>query len=197
MTFASPPRRGRPRSEEIDAAIVAAAVTRLAVDGYESLTLSAVAEEAGVGRPAIYRRYHSKAQLAADALLSLSAGPEPSLPTAPRDALRTLLGATAAALASPGAMTILGSMLAQGERDVSLLETFRGAVFEPRQRVVRSVLEDAMHQGAARSDLDMEVVIDLLFGSLIARLLAGATIDNPYLDRVFDTVWASIGGTKV
>ena len=52
-------------------------------------------------------------------------------------------------------------------------------------------------RGRHAQDLDMGVVIELLFGSLMARLLAGATIDDPYLDRVFDAVWASIGGTKV
>lgn len=192
MSRTRPARRGRPRSEHVDESIVTAAYERLAQAGYEGLTVTSVAEAAGVGRPAIYRRYASRAELAAAALSRLVGPPEMDLPDHPRDALRMLLGATAESLASPGAMTLLASLLSHERRDPELMQAFREAVFEPRHRVVHDVLERAQASGHARTDLDAEIVIDLLFGSLMAAALKGGAIDGAYLDRVVDTTWVAI-----
>ncbi len=54
----------RTRDPAIDKKIVEAAARLLQRDGYAALTLTAVAEEAGVGKPALYRRYRSRAELA-------------------------------------------------------------------------------------------------------------------------------------
>lgn len=188
----SPMAPGRPRSEAVDDAILAAAVRCLASSGYDALSLSAVARAAGVGRPAIYRRYDSKAQLVAAALLHLSDRHQPDVPRDPHDAIRVLLGATAAALASPGSMTILGSMLAREQQDPILIATFREAVFEPRHAIVREVITAAMANGRVQADIDPDVIIDLLFGSLLARALSGRDMDAEYLDRVVQIVWTTM-----
>ena len=62
------PRRGRPRSEEADRAILEAALTLMARDGYARMSVDAVAAEAGVSKPTLYLRYPSKAALATAAL---------------------------------------------------------------------------------------------------------------------------------
>src|SRR5690606_19250929 len=56
-------RVGRPREERVDAAL-ATAVRQLLIEfGYQKLTVDLIANRAGVGKPAIYRRYRSKAEL--------------------------------------------------------------------------------------------------------------------------------------
>lgn len=55
--------RGRPRNAGIDSAIRDAAWALLGEVGYEALTFEAVAERAGCSRPALYRRFASKAEL--------------------------------------------------------------------------------------------------------------------------------------
>ena len=62
--------RGRPRSAAIDEAVLAAARRQLSAHGYAALSLAAVAEEAGTTRPAIYRRWPTKAALAESAMAS-------------------------------------------------------------------------------------------------------------------------------
>lgn len=192
MTGELAAHRGRPRSGRVDEAIISAAYDRLAEAGYEGLTVSSVAQAAGVGRPAIYRRYASRADLATAALSRLVGPPRMDLPEHPRAALRLLLGSTAASLATPGAMTLLASLLSREQRDPQLMGVFREAVFEPRHRVVRGVLENAIERGWARADLDVGIVIDLLFGSLMASALKGGTVDEAYLDRVTDIAWIAI-----
>jgi len=60
--------RGRPRSAEADAAIQEATVDLLATEGYAGLTMSGVAQQAGVSTATLYRRWHSKLDLVVEVL---------------------------------------------------------------------------------------------------------------------------------
>ena len=177
---------GRPRSEEADRAILAAAVHLLARDGYQSMRMSDVALEAGVGKPTLYRRYPNKPELVAAAIVALTAGPqpEPDPPADTRAALLVLLRSTAWALATPGGMTILGSLLAQERRDPDLITAFRARVFEPRHAVVRGVLTRGIKAGDVDSTAPLEIVIDVLFGALLARAVLGEPVTEDWLAGV-------------
>jgi AcrR family transcriptional regulator len=59
---------GRPRDASIDDAARAAARELLVEVGWDGTTLSAVADRAGVSRPALYRRWPTKTQLVFDTL---------------------------------------------------------------------------------------------------------------------------------
>jgi AcrR family transcriptional regulator len=58
--------RGRPRRAEADAEILDAALAMLRVGGYRELSLDEVARRAGTAKSSIYRRWPSKAALAAE-----------------------------------------------------------------------------------------------------------------------------------
>jgi AcrR family transcriptional regulator len=58
--------RGRPRRAEADAEIVDAALAMLRAGGYRELSLDEVARRAGTAKSSIYRRWPSKAALAAE-----------------------------------------------------------------------------------------------------------------------------------
>jgi AcrR family transcriptional regulator len=68
MVTTDPPRRGRgrPRRAEADAEILDAALAMLRVGGYRELSLDEVARRAGTAKSSIYRRWPSKAALAAE-----------------------------------------------------------------------------------------------------------------------------------
>jgi len=66
-----PSRGGRPRDPSRDGAIRSAILRVLADEGYAALTMDAVATRAGVGKATIYRRWRTKSQLVADAVVSL------------------------------------------------------------------------------------------------------------------------------
>ena len=58
--------RGRPRRPEADAEILDAALAMLRAGGYRALSLDEVARRAGTAKSSIYRRWASKAALAAE-----------------------------------------------------------------------------------------------------------------------------------
>ena len=54
---------GRPRDPRIDDAVIEATIDLLEQVGYLQLTISAIADRAGTNKPAIYRRWPTKAHL--------------------------------------------------------------------------------------------------------------------------------------
>lgn len=62
---------GRPRDPEVDERILEATLQQLREQGYARMSLDRVAVAAGVGKPAIYRRWKGKADLATAALRRL------------------------------------------------------------------------------------------------------------------------------
>ena len=186
----------RPRSALADHAILDATLRLLERNGYQALTIGAIAEEAGVGRPTVYRRYGSKAELVAAALVRLTAGEATVLPVSTRDALLMLLRKTAGALANRGGMTIIGSLIAQEARDPGLVRTFREQVFLPRHAMVRDVLERGVRAGDVAGDADLPAVIDTLFGALLARAVLGEPATEVWLASIVETVWTGIARTK-
>src|SRR6267142_6736133 len=76
--------RGRPRDQHAAAKILKAAMCLLKQHGFRAVTLEAIAEEAGVARTTVYRRWPNKAAVVMDAFLA-EVGPEigfPKLPSA-------------------------------------------------------------------------------------------------------------------
>lgn len=192
MTDAAATRPGRPRAD-LDAVISGTALRLLARDGYERLTMGAVAEAAGIGKPTLYRRHPSKSALVASVLVGLSRADRFPLPRDTRQALVLLLGSTARALAAPGALTIMGSLLAQAGRDPELTAAFRDTVFRPQHAIVHATLEAGMRRGDVRANVDVEAVDAMLFGALLARAVLGEEPTQVWAQRIVTAAWPAIG----
>ncbi|HYO42232.1 MAG TPA: TetR/AcrR family transcriptional regulator C-terminal ligand-binding domain-containing protein [Candidatus Limnocylindrales bacterium] len=183
---------GRPRDPGVDAAILDGTLRLLDEVGYQGMSIAAIASAAGVGRPAVYRRYRSRADIVVAAILRITAGPEPDLPSDPRQALRVSLGMAGGALASPAGMAVLGSLLAEQRRDPELLAAFRARIFDPRRALVRQVVRQGIDAGTIAPDADGEAIDGLLFGALLARAILGEPVDEAWIDRVLDQTWRGL-----
>src|SRR6185437_9862089 len=64
-------RPGRPRSAEAHQAILEATMQALIDRGYAGMSMERVAEQAGVGKATIYRRWKGKSELVAEAIAAL------------------------------------------------------------------------------------------------------------------------------
>ncbi|MCY7417744.1 MAG: TetR/AcrR family transcriptional regulator [Chloroflexi bacterium] len=187
-----PPRKGRPRDPGTDAAIRSATMSVLSERGYQGLSITVVAGRAGVSRPSVYRRYPSKVDLVVAALHGLAPGPVGPLPERTREAVGVLLAGAAVALGSPGALIILGSLLAEGSREPELADAVRSSVFGPHRATVHALLREGMSRGEVADDLDVEVADALLFGALIARAMLGGETDDQWVPRVMDVAWRAL-----
>ena len=192
-TNAAPTRAGRPRSERTRLAILDAA-TDLALAGGAVPTVDAVASRAGVSRTTIYKWWPSTAAVLAEGLLERfheSIEFDDALPvrravTLQVDALVTLLRDTPAG-------ELLRHLLAAAASDRTVGLAVLEQWLEPRRAQAAHHLERGVEQGTVRADVDLTLVVDVLFAPVYHRLVWGhAPLEDRLAAQVCDLVWPSI-----
>ena len=179
---------GRPRSADVDEAILAAAVAELGERGYARMSMDAVATRAGVSKPTVYLRHPTKADLATAAIASMRAQPRPAPTDDVRADLIKHLRLLRAGLERPNGMTMLGTVLAEEHETPELLALFRERLVAPRRRELRAVLEAARERGELRRGADLDAAVTALVGAFLARYLAGESLGGRFVTSVVDTV---------
>jgi AcrR family transcriptional regulator len=184
--------RGRPRDPSIDARVLEVTRRHLADNGYERLSLAAVADEAGTNRPALYRRWAGKADLATAAIAALSAADTRQATDDPYADLLAELTAFRTGVTRPDGLSLVGTMLQRGT-DPGLLRLYRERIVIPRRSRLRAILQRAVTQGLVPGG-DLELAIASLTGSFYALALAGP-IPARWPARAAAHAWRSLGGT--
>lgn len=182
--------KGRPRQAGIDVAVLDAALRQLSTLGYARLTIESVAAEAGVGRPAVYRRWRNKAELVMAALedLRVREATEPSTGDTRRD-LTAQLERIRHYFDDLGGMSLIGTLLVEEERHPELLERFRERVVRPRRAELADVLRAGQDRGEVRADLDVDVAVALLVGAFYSRCVTGGRFPRAWARQTLDTLW--------
>ena len=181
----------RPLDPTIDRAITEATLTLLRQRGFARMSMEAVAGTAGVGKPAIYRRFRDKAALVATVI----EGQLPQMEIAD-------VGDTRAELWSgvdrgfpadaPAYVGLIGGLIAEQERHPELIEAFRRHVLLPRRAIAQAAIERGQARGDIRSDLPAVALLDLLAGPLLARAFAGEDTGHAWREQAFDIWWSLI-----
>ena len=138
--------RGRKRDPRIDKRVLEVAGRQLAKSGYDALSIAAVAHDADTTRQAVYRRWPTKASLAAAALQR--AVEEPATPTNSLHPYRDLVAELAnfqRGVSRPGRMSLVGTMLQDGI-DPTVRARYQERVIAPRRRRLRAILELAREE---------------------------------------------------
>jgi AcrR family transcriptional regulator len=155
-------RQGSRRDPSIDTAVLAAARRLLVEHGYAATTIDLIATTAGVSRPAVYRRWSSKAQLVHEALFP-DLGPEPQeddfvaeITRLCRGALR-MYGDAAVRESIPGLLNDLRSD-----------RRMRRVLSDRLEATARSQLAErvggAVAEGTARPGVSADTVMDAIAG---------------------------------
>ncbi|MFF7444799.1 MULTISPECIES: TetR/AcrR family transcriptional regulator C-terminal ligand-binding domain-containing protein [unclassified Streptomyces] len=185
------PVRGRPRSEAVERAIVEG-VLKLLEDGVPlaELSIERIARTAGVGKATIYRRWSGKEELFVD-VVRATEPPDPELPgTSMRDDLVAILEQ----LRQRGLMTrssaLLRSVFAQMKSSPKLWEAYHAIVVTPRRQKQYAILRRGQANGELRTDLDVELLNDLLVGPMLFRTIMQPDADLPegLSEQVVDSV---------
>ncbi|KFG01861.1 TetR family transcriptional regulator [Streptomyces scabiei] len=183
--------RGRPRSEAVEQAILEA-VMKLLEDGapLADLSVERIARTAGVGKAAIYRRWSAKADLFV-AVIRAAEPAEPELPgTSMRDDLVVLLEALRQRSLASRSSAILHNAHAQMRCSPKIWAAYHAAVITPRRDLGLEVLRRGRLNGELRTDVDLELAIDMLVGPLLIRSFARPDPDLPdgLAEQIVDTV---------
>ena len=180
---------GRPRDGEAEARILQAALRLLAEQGYTRMSLDGVAEEAGVSKPTIYRRWSSKADLATAALRTIQTS-EPVVATGTTAGdLTAALQNFARSLLRPNGMSLIGTVLAEEGHTPELLALFRERLVANRRAQLLGILRRAQRGGELRAGVSLDAAVNLLVGAFYARYLASSTIPPGFAREVVEVVW--------
>ncbi|TDC70037.1 TetR/AcrR family transcriptional regulator [Actinomadura sp. GC306] len=183
---------GRPRSERADRAILEATLDLLAREsGVAGVSVEAVAARAGVGKTTIYRRWSGKEALIVDALAAAKA-PLPEL--SGRSAREDLTEIARALTAERGRrhLRCFWNVVGSAEKYPELYARYQKDIIEPRRAIVRDVLRRGVETGELRADLDVEVAMSMLVGSLTPRRPREAVPDG-YAEAVVEALLRGIG----
>ena len=152
----------------------------LAQCGYGRLSIEAVARRASVGKPAIYRRWRSKQDMAV-ALISEVAWAHLDMPdtgSLEGDVI-AFLRAEYAVLNDPLAKAIIPDLLGEANRNPALGAALLRAVRDPRRTRAAAIIRRAIERGEVADTLNPDLALDVLAGPLYWRL---AVVHQPLND---------------
>jgi AcrR family transcriptional regulator len=162
---------GRPRSEQARQAIFRSTLRLLRRNGFPELTIEAIAAEANVGKTTVYRWWPNKGALVVDAFAS-SAEHElhfPDTGSVFKD-MSLQMGQFLSILRGPRGR-IVAAMLGAGQSDPDLLAAFRERFLRPRRAEAYKTLRRGIERGELPKDLDLDLVLDILYGAIYMRFL--------------------------
>lgn len=184
---------GRPRDPRIDGAVLAATVELLGETGYAALSVDAIARRAVTSKPAIYRRWPSKAHLVHEAVFPLGDATElPDTGSVTGD-VHQILHRTVAVLTTPAARAALpglvGEMAADPTLHAALLERFADIL----GRGLTDWLEAAVARGEVRPEVTATDVVDAIAGITFLALITHAdTLDDAWVSRTAELITKGI-----
>ena len=158
---------GRPRDPHLDEALLTAAREVFLARGFQHASLAEVARHAGVGTPAIYRRWRTKADMAID-VVEQHLRPDPIPDTgAIRADLVQFVRQRIVQWSSPLFQQVLLPVVVEAFCDPSLAERVGRRFLAYRQPRVVARIAKAVAAGQLRSDTDPGMLADLLNGPIM------------------------------
>lgn len=185
---------GRPRSEKTRQVILLAALELAKNEAIATVTIEAIARNAGVSKATIYRWWDSKASIIIDAFVEHHVIRTPMPKGAePAEALvrhwRSLV-----AQYSGWAGRVVAQILAEGQSDPAVLREFRERFHYGRRAVVREVMQELIDMYPFLNKISAEELMDMYYGPIYMRLLWGyASLDETFTQNFPVNFFRSIG----
>lgn len=184
------------RSEASRRAILDAAIDLVLSTGFEALSIEGIARQAGVGKQTIYRWWPSKGAVFLDAFLERRVEQRSDFPLLePLDTgdiaadVRRLIGAEVAHLATPRVEAPYRALMVALQADPELAAQALERLIRPSMARITDWLAAAQRRGDVRTDLDLDVAVELMLGPLFQRwMLRTGPLDDAYANTMADTL---------
>ena len=177
-------RPGRPREEATEQAITAAARQVLADKGVARMSMEHVAAKAGVAKSTLYRRWPSKIELAVHAVAATFDEIEITDHGSLEADMRAGIGEAARLLRDPSTGGAYAALLAESARDPEGVgQRVRASLSTRLHALVALSVERAIDRGEIRRDMiDVDLLADVVVGSVMHRALATGEPDEAFVD---------------
>ncbi|MDE0881359.1 MAG: TetR/AcrR family transcriptional regulator [Myxococcota bacterium] len=189
-------RRGRPMDAQRDQIIHETTLSTLGEVGYDALSIAQIAKGAGVSKATIYRRYPNKLELVIGSLeLGIILPELPDTGSGLRD-IKMMARLIITFALNDSSRCLLGCMMVARSRNPELAEAMKRRVVGPRRARGRQVLERAIRRGELPQDTELELMMDMIFGSLFIRHARGDEVTLEVADALAEAVWTGMGGSR-
>lgn len=180
--------RGRPRSEDARARILAAAVELVQEGGLAAATMTAVAARAGVSKVTVYRWWSSPGAIVLEGLLDQAHDTIEAPPGASaKEAMAHQIEALVELYRDDETGAIIRAITSRSESDPRLREAFRRYWLLPRREVAAEILRAGIASGEVRKDIDIEASLDVLYAPVYFRLMyEHLPLDDDFAAQVMD-----------
>ena len=175
---------GRPRDPRIDDAVLRATAALIGSTGYADLSVDAIARRAGTSKPAIYRRWPSKAHLVHEAVFPIDEATElPDTGSLAGD-VREMMRRTVAVLTTPAARAALPGLVGEMATDLTLHTALLDRFGDILSRGLTERLAAAAARGEVRPQVTAADVVEALAGiTFLALLTRGTALDDAWVER--------------
>jgi AcrR family transcriptional regulator len=175
---------GRPRDPRIDDAVLRATVELLGKSGYADLSVDAIAKRAGTSKPAIYRRWPSKAHLVHEAVFPISEATElPDTGSLAGD-VREMVRRSAGVLTTPAARAAMPGLLAEMATDPTLHAKLLDRFGDVTSLGMTERLDDAAKRGEVRPDVSAADLVEAIAGmTLMAIITRNQALSDAWVER--------------
>ncbi|MBB6350486.1 TetR/AcrR family transcriptional regulator [Nonomuraea muscovyensis] len=179
-TARTPRLPGRPRSQEVDAAVLGAALDLLIERGASETSIEQVAQRAGVTRATVYRRFPDKTALLIQAIESVHQDHAPDALEWPD--IDRMLDDWARYLSDPRNRRMLRRLYGAVDDYPELLRAYRNAHGGRRAVAEQATLRRSRERGQLPPDRDLGIVQEMLSGAVLHHL--GAYPDTGSADAI-------------
>jgi AcrR family transcriptional regulator len=177
------------RSARVVEEVLRTTAEELGRGGYALLRVEDVAARSGVNKTTIYRRWPTKVDLVAAALLHVAEAPEPPDTGSVREDLLALLKHWAVRANSPLGRGLV--RMVQLERTHPEVDQVVQRIAAEHGRVRRRVVERAVARGDLPAGTDAELVVELTFAPVFRRIATAKKPPDPeFIEAVVDVVLA-------
>jgi AcrR family transcriptional regulator len=173
MVGIEPRSAGRPRDARLDEACYRCAREVMLERGYHATSFTEIARRAGVGTPALYRRWPTKAAIAMDLFEREGVAAALIPDTGPvRELLVAMMRIRLRAWRTPFFHQVALPLILVAQADPAVGEAF-STRFKDYPTAVVARLRRAIEAGELREDVDPNRMLDLLMGTVALPLLFG------------------------
>ncbi len=189
---------GRSRSEQSRTAILIATRDLVAELGYERVTIESIAARAHVGKQTIYRWWSSKSAILADCILDGLVLLPQELPPENDDiriSLTEWLRGALGAMADPDSASLIRGLTSAAADDPDLASVLYERLTEPYESSIAARLEEAAERGELRSGISAADVIEMLFGTILYRLLSRLDMGPHVAENIIEMLFSGLRPT--
>ncbi|AMM19425.1 hypothetical protein AX769_03810 [Frondihabitans sp. PAMC 28766] len=195
----SEPSPTRPRSERARTAILSATRDLVSEVGYEQMSIEGIAARAHVGKQTIYRWWSSKSAILAECVLEGLILPSQDMPEDTGDLREDLLGWFRRALqdlGDPANASLLRGLVSAAADDPDLAAVLYERLTGPQEATMAERLRRAEAGGEIDSALTSTAVIEMLFGTIVYRILSRLDVGPELADGLIDTLLNGLRGDR-